>query len=94
MSTKLEKLEHQAAKLRQQIAKERRQSAKKKTESENAAIVAVIRNEFAVDPNLSNPRFISKLVAVLSGKKITAPVAEPVDPKPEGIAADETSLGV
>lgn len=90
MPTKLEKLELQAAKLRQQIAKERRQSAKKKTEAENAAIIAIVRNEFAADPNLSNPRFISELIAILSGKKIT----EPVDPKPEGIAANETSLGI
>lgn len=88
MPTKLEKLEHQAAKLRQQIAKERRQSAKKKTEAENAAIVAIIRNEFAVDPDFNNPRFISDLIAVLTGKKITAPV----EAKPEGIASDETSL--
>ena len=86
MPSKLEKLELQAAKLRQQIAKERRQSAKKKTEAENAAIVALVRNEFAADPNLSNPRFIGELVAVLTGIKTTAPV--------EGIAADETSLGV
>lgn len=86
MPTKLEKLELQAAKLRQQIAKERRQSAKKKTEAENAAIVAIIRAAFAADPNLSNPRFTSELVAVLTGNKITEPV--------EGIAADETSLGI
>jgi len=86
MPSKLEKLELQAAKLRQQIAKERRQSAKKKTESENAAIVAIVRTEFAADPALSNPRFISELVAALTGNKITAPV--------EGIAADETNLGI
>ena len=88
MPSKLEKLELQAAKLRQQIAKERRQSAKKKTESENAAIVAVIRNEFAVDPYFNNPRFILDLIAILSGELI----AEPVDVKPEGITVDEANI--
>ena len=86
--TKLEIMEHRAAKLRKEIAAERRNSAKKNKADFDSKIVAAVRNEYAADPDFHRLTFLSDLRNLFSPKTTVA--IEPQTPITEDAIVDET----